>query len=160
MDKTKAAYIDAPAGGLRDALEKDYESLLEDLKIAEKELEKCNNMVNNMELIEKKIRNMRQAVIRLKHIDANSLNRHTIRSFVNRIIIHNSVDLCQYLGHKKLNFFSPRLINKEISFKLQEPRLQPAVVSCNQWHCDAFCDCKMTLYIQRVLFLPLQMYCR
>ena len=90
MDKTKSAYIDAPAGGLRDALENDYESLLEDLKIVEKELEKCNKMVNNMELIEKQIRNMRQAVTKLKHVDGNSLNRHTIRSFVNRIIIHNS----------------------------------------------------------------------
>ena len=35
---------------------------------------------------------------------------------------------------------------------LQEPHLQPAVVSCNQGHCDAFFGCKMTLYIQRVLF--------
>lgn len=90
LDKTKAAYIDAPDGGLRDALEKDYEALLGDLKIAEQELEQCNNMVNNMELIEKQIRNMRQAVTKLKHIDVNSLNRHTIRSFVNRIIIHDS----------------------------------------------------------------------
>ena len=90
LDKTKSAYIDAPAGGLRNALEKDYETLLEDLKIAEQELEQCKNMVNNMELIEKQIRNMRQAVTKLKHIDVNSLNRHTIRSFVNRIIIHDS----------------------------------------------------------------------
>ena len=57
LDKTKSAYIDAPAGGLRDALEKDYESLLEELKTAEKELDQCYTMANNMDLIEKQIRN-------------------------------------------------------------------------------------------------------
>ena len=71
-------------------MERDYENLLESLKIAEQELEQFNNMVNNVELIEKQIRNMRQAVTKLRNVDANSLNRHTIRSFVNRIIIHNS----------------------------------------------------------------------
>ena len=40
---------------------------------------------------------------------------------------------------------------------LQEPRIQPVVVFCTQGHCDAFFGCKMTQYIQRVLFLPLQM---
>ena len=40
---------------------------------------------------------------------------------------------------------------------LQEPRIQPVVVSYNQEHYGAFSGCKMTQYIQRVLFLPLQM---
>ena len=34
--------------------------------------------------------------------------------------VTQDLDLCQYLGHKKLNFF-----------KLPEPHLQPVVVSCN-----------------------------
>ena len=42
------------------------------------------------------------------------------------------LDLCQYLRHKKLNFFlSASIIQRELLLKLSELHLQPVVVSCN-----------------------------
>lgn len=68
------------------------------------------------------------------------------------------VDLCQYFGHKKLNFFSLHNIDTERKIiKLQEPPLQPAVEFYNPVHCVSFCGYTKTQYIQRELFQPLQM---
>lgn len=61
------------------------------------------------------------------------------------------VELCQYLGHKKLNFSPSIAYAERIIFMLPEPHLQPVVVSCNQEHYGAFFGYRMTLYIQRVL---------
>ena len=61
------------------------------------------------------------------------------------------LELCQYLGHKKLNFSPSIAYAERIIFMLSEPHLQPVVVSCNQEHYGAFFGCRMTLYIQRVL---------
>ena len=62
------------------------------------------------------------------------------------------LDLCQYFGHKKLNFFSLHDINTERKItKLQEPHLQPAVEFYNPVHCASFCGYTKTLYIQREL---------
>ena len=62
------------------------------------------------------------------------------------------MDLCQYFGHKKLNFFSLHDINTERKItKLQEPHLQPAVEFYNPVHCASFCGYTKTLYIQREL---------
>ena len=63
------------------------------------------------------------------------------------------LDLCQYFGHKKLNFFSLHSINTERKIiKLQEPHLQPAVGFYNPVHCASFCGYTKTQYIQRELF--------
>jgi secondary thiamine-phosphate synthase enzyme len=68
------------------------------------------------------------------------------------------MDLCQYFGHKKLNFFSLHNIDTERKIiKLQEPPLQPAVEFYNPVHCVSFCGYTKTQYIQRELFQPLQM---
>jgi hypothetical protein len=68
------------------------------------------------------------------------------------------LDLCQYFGHKKLNFFSLHNIDTERKIiKLQEPPLQSAVEFYNPVHCVSFCGYTKTQYIQRELFQPLQM---
>ncbi|KSV59495.1 hypothetical protein ASU35_08755 [Acetivibrio ethanolgignens] len=69
------------------------------------------------------------------------------------------LDLCQYLGHKKLNFILPACLDaRRIVIMLLEPHLQPLVAFYGQVHYDDAYGCKMTLYIQRALFLPLPMY--
>ena len=65
--------------------------------------------------------------------------------------VYISMNLSQYLGHKKLNFYLPAQLQGDAFLKLQEPHLQPVVVSCNQEHYGAFSGCRKTQYIQREL---------
>ena len=87
LEKTKSAYIDAKPGVLRDDIEKDYQALAIKYKEAKQELSNIQEKINDVNRIKKQIKDMRDAVMRLKNIEEKSLNRNTIRSFIQRIYV-------------------------------------------------------------------------
>lgn len=87
LEKTKSAYIDAKPGVLRDDIEKDYQALVIKYKEAKQELSTIQEKINDVNRIKKQIKDMRDAVMRLKNIEEKSLNRNTIRSFIRRIYV-------------------------------------------------------------------------
>lgn len=87
LEKTKSAYIDAKPGVLRDDIEKDYQALVIKYKEAKQELSTIQEKINDVNRIKKQIKDMRDAVMRLKNIEEKSLNRNTIRSFIQRIYV-------------------------------------------------------------------------
>lgn len=87
LEKTKSAYIDAKPGVLRDDIEKDYQALVIKYKEAKQELSTIQEKINDVNRIKKQVKDMRDAVMRLKNIEEKSLNRNTIRSFIQRIYV-------------------------------------------------------------------------
>lgn len=87
LEKTKSAYIDAKPGVLRDDIEKDYQALVIKYKEAKQELSTIQEKINDVNRIKKQIKDMRDAVMHLKNIEEKSLNRNTIRAFIQRIYV-------------------------------------------------------------------------
>lgn len=87
LEKTKSAYIDAKPGVLRDDIEKDYQALVIKYKEAKQELSTIQEKINDVNRIKKQVKDMRDAVMHLKNIEEKSLNRNTIRSFIQRIYV-------------------------------------------------------------------------
>ena len=87
LEKTKSAYIDAKPGVLRDDIEKDYQALVIKYTEAKQELSTIQEKINDVNRIKKQVKDMRDAVMRLKNIEEKSLNRNIIRSFIQRIYI-------------------------------------------------------------------------